>query len=117
LIVKSEIGLAWGGKTFWILQDNLVSYISKSTALDIHYFIAQKPSEVNILAFSYGDAFSHPQNIIELSQASLYAEPIRPTTASHEPSFLDMVRSAIKPPVSELMRLLSSRAPINILQA
>lgn len=55
LIVKSQVGLAWNGRTFWLLQDVLAQYISTTTALDMSRYIAEHPNEVNILAFGYGD--------------------------------------------------------------
>lgn len=116
LIVKSEVGLAWGGKTIWVLQDRLVDYISKSTALDIYSFLSEVTSEVNILSFAYGDSFRNTRGIINLEIGNLYAGPIQPESAKYEPSFQDMIRIAIKPPISWLMRSLSARAPSNILQ-
>lgn len=116
LIVKSEVGLAWGGKTIWVLQDRLVEYISKSTALDIYSFLSDMTSEVNILSFSYGDSVANTDGIIELKTGALYSGPIKPEAAKHEPSFQDMIRTGIEPPISALMRLLISRSPANILR-
>ncbi len=58
LIVKSEVGLAWGGKTIWVLQDALAHYISSSTALDMEQFLSNHTDEVNILSFSYGNSLT-----------------------------------------------------------
>jgi hypothetical protein len=44
LIVKSEVGIGWGGKTFWILQDALIKYISESTNLNVREFLTEKTS-------------------------------------------------------------------------
>ena len=54
LIVKSEVGLHWGGKTIWLVQDVLVNYICSSTALDIKRFLAEHTGEVNMLSFRFG---------------------------------------------------------------
>ncbi len=116
LIVKSEVGMAWGGKTIWILQDRLVDYISKSTALDINAFATDTTSEVNILSFSYGDTFTEMQGVIRLRTGDLYAGPISPKVAKPEPSFQDMIRTGVKPPLSALMRLLLSRLPAHTFQ-
>ena len=54
LVGKSEVAMAWGGNAFWILQYVLLDYISRSTSLDLHQFLTERASEVNILSFSYG---------------------------------------------------------------
>ena len=59
LIVKSQVGLAWGGKTIWVLQDVLTDYISDSTALNLSRYLSQHANEVNVLAFGYGDLDTH----------------------------------------------------------
>lgn len=55
LIVKSQIGVAWGGTTLWVLQDSLVDYISRSTDLDIRKLVSGIAKQVNIASFRYGD--------------------------------------------------------------
>lgn len=110
LIVKSEVGLAWGGKTIWVLQDMLVNYISSSTALDIRQFLAQNTDEVNILSFSYADSYKSPDGLIELKQGELFAGPISSGDAK-EPSFQDMIRAPVAPPKTVLLRSLLNRAP------
>jgi hypothetical protein len=117
LIVKSEVGLEWGGKTIWILQDNLVDYISKSTALDVRQFLAERTSEVNILSLSYGEKYRNPDGIIRLQSADLFAGPIQPSNARNEASFQDMIRIAVKPPLSTLLRYLSAKLPSNIVES
>lgn len=114
LIVKSEVGLAWGGKTIWILQDKLVAYISQSTALDIRQFAADKTGQVNILSISYGNQHQNQTGIIELHDAELFAGAI---AGSDEPppSFQDMLRAPVKPPKSILLRALSNREPAKII--
>lgn len=114
LIVKSEVGIAWSGKTFWILQDALVDYISTSTALDVHQFLAEEPSEVNIISLSYGDSHKAPDGVLELKNSQLFSGPIRPTGGSVEqPSFQDMIRAPICPSRSRLVNLLIKRKPAN----
>lgn len=110
LIVKSEVGLAWGGKTIWVLQDMLVNYISSSTALDIRQFLAENTDEVNILSFSYGDRYKQPDGLIELKHGELFAGPIS-SGESKGPSFQDMIRAPIAPPKPVLLRSLLNRSP------
>jgi len=110
LIVKSEVGLAWGGKTIWVLQDVLVNYISSSTALDVRQFLTENTDEVNILSFSYGDSYQVPVGLIELKDGELFAGPIS-SGETKKPSFQDMIRAPVAPPKSVLLRSLLNRSP------
>lgn len=115
LIVKSEVGLAWGGKTFWIVQDALVDYISKSTALDIRQFLAQKPDEVNMVTLSYGGSYRIPSGVMELNEGCLYAGPISPPGSDRSiASFQDIVRTPLCPPKELLVNLLMKRKYLNV---
>ncbi len=113
LVVKSEVALGWGGKAIWILQDALVDYIRASTALDIGVFRARTTSEVNILSFSYGESFAddRPGEVIELAGGQLYAGPISQSGGGRAPSFQDIIRAPVKPPLSRLLALLAARRP------
>jgi len=113
LIVKSEVGLGWGGKTLWILQDTLVDYISTSTALNIHHFLTNYTDEVNIVSFSYGSNITFKLGVIELSDGKLFAGRIAPPEINPEPSFQDMIRSPSRPSIHKLYRLLAKRRPSN----
>lgn len=110
LIVKSEVGLAWNGRTIWVLQDTLVDYISSSTALNVHQFLAEHTSEVNILSLSYGSSYQNTSGIIELKEGSLFSGPMS-GSAITEPSFQDMIRAPILPPKSVLLYALLKRSP------
>lgn len=117
LVVKSEVAMSWGGKTFWILQDHLVNYISSSTALDIFSFLSKTTSEVNILCLSYGDEYKKDETgVAELKEGKLYSGPIRPAgIASDDLSFQDMIRAPVFPPKTLLFKLLSKRLYTNVL--
>lgn len=110
LIVKSEIAIAWGGSAIWVVQDALVDYICASTALNLRQFLSKTPSEVNMLAFSYGDGHSRPRGIIPLKSPTLFAGPIT-TNVRTGPSFEDMIHTPIKPGVQELYRRIAKRRP------
>lgn len=112
LIAKSEVGTAWGGKTIWILQDQLVDYISSSTALNLEQFTATQTSEVNILSFSYGEISEKVSGVIEFSDGFLFAGPIQ-SNIDFAPSFIDMIRVPVCPPKSILLHSLMSRQPVN----
>ena len=68
LLVKSQIGKAWGGSTFWILQDLLVDYISSTTALNFLDFLAHKQNEVNIITGGYGNEIYAKNRSLECAQ-------------------------------------------------
>jgi hypothetical protein len=77
LIVNSQVALAWGGKTIWLVQDVLADYISKSTALCLPEYLTDRLDEVNILSTSYGNAITEKTNgVIELKETRLFAGPI-----------------------------------------
>jgi hypothetical protein len=111
LIVKSEVGIGWGGKTLWLVQDLLLDYMSQSTALRLKEFVSEHTSEVNLLSFSYGDEFKKANGVIELSADVLYAGPISqdssPTEKTH--SFQDILKAPILPPIQHLVNVLRKR--------
>lgn len=101
LIVKSQATIAWQGKTIWVLQDLLADYISSSTALNLHQFVADYTNEVNILAFSYGDNYKKPSKSkpVSLNEPVLYAGPIRSASNDNpKPCFQDIVLASVCPP-------------------
>ena len=116
LIVKSQAAMAWNGKTIWVLQDLLADYISSSTALDLHKFIAEHTDEVNILAFSYGDNYKHAQrnHTVSLNNSVLYAGPIRANNNDNpQPCFQDIVLASVCPPRNVLVAALSKKDMAN----
>ena len=116
LIVKSEVGILWGGKTIWILQDTLVDYISSSTALDVHQFLSQNSDEVNLLAFSYGENYKQSAGLLALKRGDLFADPISGSDAT-KPSFQDMLHTPVIPPKSILLQSLLNHAPVGLIIA
>lgn len=119
LIVKSQTAIAWGGKTIWILQDNLANYISASTALNLSDYIADHTAEVNILSFSYGDQFATPPNsVIELKDSQLFSGQMAPKgNKKDSKSFQDIVRAAFVPDVSALTARLVTKKALRYLTA
>jgi hypothetical protein len=113
LIVKSEVALAWGGTTIWVVQDVLADYIRESTALDLNKFLAKSKDEVNMLSFSYGEQFKQPKGILDLKESKLYAGRISSASEDGAPSFSDMIRTPLKPDVWKLFELLARRRPEN----
>lgn len=97
LIVKSEIALGWGGKTIWVVQDVLVEYINETTGLNVYQFASQALNEVNMLSFSYEDAYvsQDPNGVLELPGVKLFSGPIEPSASLEKgfPSFADILRA------------------------
>lgn len=113
LIAKSQVGLAWNGKTIWLLQDLLAQYISSTTALDLSKYTAQHSNEVNILAFGYGELEKESTSpIIELSDFTFYAGPItdNPDDLTSK-GFIEIVKIGAPPEKEHLWRSLFKKAP------
>lgn len=119
LIVKSQVGLAWGGKTFWLLQDVLANYISSTTALNLSHYIAEHPNEVNILAFGYGDVDgADAEPITKLEDSTFYSGPITENAEdSQAKGFVEIVKIGAPPDKEHLWRSLFKKAPCGIIQA
>jgi hypothetical protein len=118
LIVKSQVGMAWKGKTIWLLQDVLANYISQSTALNLERYVSEQPNEVNILAFGYGskaDTKTHQQQIIELTHSIFYSGPISDTKAKSA-GFIDIIKIGAPPPKEKLWKALFLKKPCASLQ-
>ncbi len=113
LIVKSQVGLAWNGKTFWLLQDLLTHYISSTTALDLSKYIAEHPNEVNILAFGYGDIdCKRHGSIATLENSTFYSGPItEDTSKGQSKGFVEIVKIGAPPGKDHLWRSLFKKSP------
>ena len=108
LIVKSQVGIAWNVKTFWLLQDVLAKYISSTTALDLSRYISQHPDEVNILSFGYGEIDNvKPEAIAKLNNSTFYAGPITENTKdTNAKGFVEIVKIGAPPEKEYLWRSL-----------
>lgn len=113
LLVKSQIGVAWGGMTFWIIQDLLADYISKTTALDLNHFLSQEPSEVNLISGGYNRAInprSRGGQLIDIPDIKMFAGPVS-MKRNDEEDFSDIVKLGCTPPIDELWRHLVEKKP------
>ncbi|MFM8332778.1 MAG: hypothetical protein ACKN9T_13920 [Candidatus Methylumidiphilus sp.] len=110
LIVKSQVGIAWNGKTIWLIQDVLAEYISSTTALNLSKYLSECADEVNILAFGYGDIDNLPtdEGVLPLRKSSFYAGPINksPSVNADGGGFVDIVKIGAPPPKDQLWRSL-----------
>jgi len=114
LIVKSQVGMAWGGKTIWVVQDTLADYISKSTGLMLSQYLSNHLDEVNILAFGYGNVDTF-DSIIELRNSVLYAGPISKSGNAFESTgFIDIVKIGAPPPKEQIWKSLLNKTPIGV---
>lgn len=119
LIVKSEVGMVWGGKTVWVVQDVLINYISKSTALNIRHLVSDGLNEVNMLSLSFGDAFFRKKGVMALEDCKLYAGPISssPEGEKRDPCFQDIVRAPHTPSAQVLIKALVKKRRAAIITA
>lgn len=111
LIVKSQIGKAWGGQTIWILQDTLTSYISNTTDLNMRKLISAVLKEVNILSLRYVKRSRigiHP-----LEVENLYAGQI--PTIQGDTDFNKLLQAASIPSKSILEAKLLNKRPRTII--
>lgn len=110
LIVKSQVGMAWNGKTIWLIQDVLANYISSTTALNLAAYLSECADEVNILAFGYGDidSLTGSNGILSLQDSNFYADPINKGAigGSESGGFVDIVKIGAPPPKDQLWRSL-----------
>ncbi len=116
LIVKSQVGMAWNGKTIWLIQDVLANYISTSTALNLSKYLAKRSDEVNILAFGYGDKINDKpvvDKILPLEDSNFYAGPITAgsTKDTERGGFVEIVKIGAPPPKEHLWRALFLKSP------
>ncbi|MDR2446084.1 MAG: hypothetical protein LBD58_02135 [Treponema sp.] len=114
LIVKSQVALAWDGRTIWLVQDVLADYISKSTALVLPEFLAEKLDEVNILSVSYGDAIKNKTaELIELKDTQLFSGSIAAGNAGDKTKgFIDIVKVGAPPPKTQIWKSLLNKKPL-----
>jgi len=120
LIVKSQVGLSWGGMTFWVVQDVLTDYISDSTALNLAHYLNQNADEVNVLAFSYGDLkqSDSANSILEIKDSQFFSGPISEKAGERAVGgFTDIVKIGAAPPVEHLWRSLFLKAPSGFFSA
>lgn len=109
LIVKSQIGKAWGGKTIWILQDALANYISSTTDLNLRKLISQALKEVNILTLRYQQERQQRAGTVPLEVDNLYAGQIPPIHGDTD--FNKLLQAASIPPKAVLEAKLLSKRP------
>ena len=114
LIVKSQVGMAWGGKTIWVLQDVLAQYISRSTGLNLQNYVSNVSDEVNILAFGYGhdSQADETSGTVPLAESEFFAGPITQDTDNEDSGgFVDIIKIGAIPPKERLWKALFQKAP------
>jgi hypothetical protein len=116
LIAKSQVGMAWGGKTIWLVQDVLADYISKSTALILSQYCSSSLDEVNVLSFGYGDNNDNNQDaLVELRNSKMFSGPItRGGSPEVHDGFVDIVKIGAPPPKTQIWKSLLSKPPVGV---
>ncbi len=109
LIVKSQIGKAWGGRTIWVLQDALANYITNTTDLNLRKLISQALKEVNILTLRYPQERRQHAGTLPLEVDNLYAGLIPPIHGDTD--FNKLLQAASIPPKSILEAKLLGKRP------
>lgn len=118
LLVKSQVGVEWGGKTIWVMQDVLADYISSTTALDLEDYVADRPDEVNIITVGYGDASlaKASAKVLPLTNLRFFSGPISAASRGIKPGgFVDIVKAGFVPPVELLWKALFRKKPCGTL--
>ena len=113
LLVKSQIGVAWGGVTFWVLQDLLAKYISETTALNFSDFLARHKDEVNVIAGGYGDEFLKEKrkgSLVGIRDIKFYAGKVA-IPGDGGKTFSDIIKLGCTPPREELLKRLLLKPP------
>jgi hypothetical protein len=109
LIVKSQIGKAWGGHTMWVLQDALADYISNTTDLNLRKLISQALKEVNILTLCYQKDLRKSTGTLPLKVNNLYSGQIPPIQGDTD--FNKLLQAASIPPKALLEAKLLAKRP------
>ena len=118
LLVKSQVGVEWGGKTIWVMQDVLADYISSTTALDFEDYTADRADEVNIITLGYGDASlaGATAGVLPLTNLRFFSGPISVASRGKMPGgFVDIVKAGFVPPVELLWKALFRKKPCGTL--
>ncbi len=113
LLVKSQIGRAWGGLTFWVIQDVLGEYISKTTALDLAKYLSSIPNEVNVVTAGYGKnavKSGRTSKFATLDDVKMHSGPVS-AGSYRNGGFVDIVKLGCTPDVSELWKQLLAKKP------
>ena len=112
LFVKSQAGKAWGGRTFWIIQNLLGEYISKTTALKLENFKTREPMDINFLSLTYDNPLL-AEGPVELRVADFYGGFLQSPGKS---DFSDILLTDGLPPREALLKVLKARKPVVQLQ-
>jgi hypothetical protein len=67
LFAKSALAEAWGGKTFWIVQDELLSNIERTTQLSVAEIETASQENINFISMAY-DSLGTEQSTIKIRQ-------------------------------------------------
>ena len=105
MIAKSEAANSWGGRTIWVVQDLLVDYIRRKTALSLDKLYSPNwtPGEVNMLVSDLN------------GPVKLYAGPIRPE-GNRSVCWMELLGAPHIPTLKSINEKLRAKKPITTLR-
>lgn len=101
MIAKSEAANSWGGCAIWVVQEPLVDYIRRNTALPLDALRSPDwtPGEVNMIASDLKGA------------TALYSGPIRPAKATGA-SWMELLGAPHIPSLASIRQKLREKPPL-----
>ena len=102
--VKCETLATWGGRTMWLIQDELLEYIEESTDFKRSDFEG-KQGPGTFIVYTMRDY----EQRYALEYVTTICGPTRPMTDSSQPFMTDMVGAGYVPPLSALEAMLLIR--------
>lgn len=108
LIVKSQIGKAWNGRTIWVIQDALANYISSTTNLNLHKLVSDVLREVNVLSLKFSQKKLR-SGVLGLEIDNLYSGAI--PAIQDDTDFNKLLQAASIPAFSTIIPKLLNKTP------
>lgn len=109
VIVKSQAANNWGGRTIWVIQNELLEYMRENTGLPLEKLQSSdwKPQEVNIIVADMDDPTGN--------NLAFYAGPIRAKNGGA--CWLELLTAKRVPTFAKVHSVLEAAKPIAILKA
>ena len=105
--VKSQVASSWGGRTFWLIQDSLLNYITKSTAFDFEKNKAISADEINLVSANFGKDSNQNPNLEPISIKMASGK----LSGSLQTGFMSILGTPFTPSKSSFISALEKRGP------
>ena len=106
LFAKSALAKAWGGKTIWLVQDQLLRNIEQTTKLNLsHEKTSMKEETINFLSMSYRDG----EKGVSALEFSRYIEKPAGLNFDGKGCAVDILLPKMEPDKSELLKAVLRR--------